>query len=186
MKLWLPTGLWLLLSLAPGLAQEHQTTPLVAEQVLEVCQQALGELEPLFIYTQPLDQKRLLVRLVLGLASRPVVRLTLDAQGEPVTNGLETAAPVDRPGRGADPQFLLRYLDRLDSLRPQLLLANWVLPEQRGHRCFVVYRGRVVGILRLSSHQQVISQPSWRIEFQQSRIRWPSQRFTPPGSPQLP
>ena len=188
MKPWLPSGWWLLLSLAPGLAQGYPGSPPApaAAPILEVCQQTLGRLEPLFMYTQPLDQKKLSIRLVLGIDNRPVIRLTLDAQAEPVANGLEVAYPVERPAQGTDPQFWLRYLERLEALLPQLLLANWILPEQRGYRCFVVYRGRIVGVLRLTNRQQVLAQPHWRMEFQQSRIRWPAQREALPDPPKNP
>lgn len=51
MRPWLAAGLSLLVTLAPGLAQGPEGSSLTADQVLEVCQQTLGQLEPLFMYT---------------------------------------------------------------------------------------------------------------------------------------
>lgn len=181
------TSFGIALSLPSAWAQgpEPQPPPPMV-RVLEVCQQALGQLQPLFLYAEPLDRQRLLVRLVLGVSDQPVVRLTLDEQGAPVPNGLEAMAAVARPPGGGDPQFLLRYVERIQPLRDQLLLANWLLPDKRGHRCFVIYKGRVVGVLRIGSAQQIVPQSAWRDGFQQSRIRWSAPR-TPPAEPnQLP
>lgn len=161
-----------LMGLGGALAQVNSSPP-DNQQVLDRCQAVFSSLRPQFMYAERVGQGGFAVRLVLGTSGALVVRLTLDADLQPVQLGLEDSAlqPL-RPV--ADRNRILAALQRrFDNLGQNLNLGNWFVGEPRGYRCFITHQGRVVGVFRLNLRFEPLSDPRWFLVYSRSALRYP-------------
>ncbi len=165
-KLW---GLLVLLGL--GLAQSVLPSP---NSPLDSCQAVFSELRPMFIYAERLAPERFLIRGVLGRGNLPLTRITLSGDLTPVPLGLENlAVQVVRPLLDWD--RLLAQASRLfGGLGEGINLGNWYTQELRAYRCYLTYRGRIVGIFRLGLNLQPIPQPRLVQAYRHSPLRYPA------------
>lgn len=123
---------FLLLGLGMGALGEEGPRPLAPEPratVLRRCAEVLRTLE-----VQALYQEGGRFLLVLG-RGEPLLLLSLE-EGRPMPH----MGPIQGKPMRMRPFAFLR----------ELSLARWVVVLPGEYRCFVLYRGRVVGVLRLS------------------------------------
>lgn len=160
-----------------GLAHAQSFSP---DSNLRRCQAVFKELRPAVLYGDKVAEGRFLFRLILTQKLRPVVRITLDGSFEPVPVGLEELARpfVLKPQAVRELQAQVRK--RLETLRGEITLANWMAQQgEKGYRCFITYKGRVVGVLQMSSFQPPMAFQEWFDAYKEARLRWPA---TPPKS----
>ncbi|MBI5812213.1 hypothetical protein [Allomeiothermus silvanus] len=149
-------------------------------EYLSRCQEVADNLRFQFMYLERVSENRWLLRVVLGRAGFALTRLTLDALAEPVQIGLEDLAQaLTRQDSPPDPQLLRRFTNRLQRLQRELNLANYVVLEPRGYRCFLTYLGRVVGILRFTQNNFPRPEPRWREAYLRAAVRYPEPGMAP-------
>lgn len=161
------------LTLGWGWAQDFNA------EYLSRCQEVADNLRFEFMYLERASENRWLLRVVLGRAGFALTRLTLDALAEPVQLGLEDLAQALTRQKGPDPQLIRRFTNRLPRLQRELNLANYVVLEPRGYRCFLTYQGRVVGILRFTPNNLPRPEPRWREAYLRAAFRFPEPGVAP-------
>jgi hypothetical protein len=139
--------------------------------VLAAGEAALATLEVMGVYLHvhgPRGANRT-TRVLLGDGGRVYARLTLDPSTlEPVPIGLEGFSPP--PPATLEPQQALASLLPLPAA---LALSSVVVPEGRGYKLLLVYRGRIVGELWLTHDLGPDHQQRWVAEFARSAWRAP-------------
>jgi len=163
--------LWVLLTLMLGWAQAQPDN----QQALNRCQAVFSDLKPQFLYLERAGEERFFIRVVLGRTWVPLVRMTVSIELTPVPIGLEDLA-VQYPRSNFDPKRFVNFVERrFEAIMQDVNLGNWITlePNARSYRCFLLYQGRQIGVLRMTRNYQPIPELRLIQAYRRAPLRYP-------------